>query len=84
MLISNPFDQKPDDARKFANDHSGIKVGQFPKMRHITRKDTLGTYFNLMQLRYGKKSFGFHPRTYILPEDNTDLLKAMKAWYDKI
>ena len=80
MLISNPFDQKPDDARTFCIEHMPVKLCQFPKMRHISRKDTLGAYFKLMQLRYGAKSFGFHPRTYILPDDYTDLLKTMKAW----
>ena len=80
MLISNPFDQKPDDARTFCIENMPVKLCQFPKMRHISRKDTLGAYFKLMQLRYGSKSFGFHPRTYILPDDYTDLLKTMKAW----
>ena len=42
MLISNPFDQKADDARKFCLEHSGVRLCIFPKMRHISRKDFLG------------------------------------------
>ena len=45
LLIRNPFEQRPDDAKKFSENHLGIKLVQFPKLRQISRKDMLGTVF---------------------------------------
>ena len=80
LLIGNPFEQKPDDAKKFSSLHYGVKLSQFPKMRQISRKDMLGKHFHSMQLRYGIKDFDFHPRTFVLPEDYKLLLKIMETW----
>ena len=80
-MIKNPFDQRADDATKFTGHHLGVKLCQFPKMRHISRKDLLGKHFYWMQKRYGTKDFAFHPMTYVLPEDYKKLMKIMAARY---
>ena len=80
-LIGNPFEQRAEDAKIFSGYHVGVKLCQFPKMRHISRKDLLGKQFSLMQKRYGTKDFSFHPMTYVLPEDYKNLVKIMAARY---
>ena len=81
VLVGNPFEQRAEDAKIFSGYHVGVKLCQFPKMRHISRKDLLGKQFSLMQKRYGTKDFSFHPMTYVLPEDYKNLLKIMAARY---
>ena len=81
VLVGNPFEQRAEDAKIFSGYHVGVKLCQFPKMRHISRKDLLGKQFSLMQKRYGTKDFAFHPMTYVLPEDYKNLLKIMAARY---
>jgi len=77
LLIRNPFEQRPDDAKKFSANHLGIKLVQFPKMRQISRKDYLGRYFYQMQQKFGIENFDFHPRTFVLPEDWEALKKSL-------
>ena len=55
VLVGNPFEQRAEDAKIFSGYHVGVKLCQFPKMRHISRKDLLGKQFSLMQKRYGTK-----------------------------
>ena len=77
LLIGNPFDQRPDDAKKFSANHFGVKLSQFPKMRQITRKDLLGRYFYQMQKKFGMSDFDFHPRTFVIPDDFEALKKSL-------
>ena len=77
LMISNPFEQRPDDSKKFSENHYGVKLTQFPKMRQISRKDMLGQYFHKMQEKFGLKDFDFHPRTFVMPEDFEALKKNL-------
>ncbi|XP_023290516.1 tubulin polyglutamylase TTLL4 [Orussus abietinus] len=45
------------------------KINHFPGSFQIGRKDRLWRNLSRMMARYGKKEFGFIPRTYILPQD---------------
>ena len=76
-MIGHPFEQRSDDAKKFTYLHPGVKLCQFPKMRQISRKDLLGKHFSKMQKIFGTSDFGFHPLTYVVPEDLKALQKVM-------
>jgi hypothetical protein len=83
LLIGDPFQQRPGDARLFTDNHFGVKLCQFPKMRQISRKDLLGEYFHMMQTRYKDGGeFDFHPRTYNLPVDHAMLTQVMQSSLD--
>lgn len=45
------------------------KVNHFPGTYHIGRKDRLSRNLSRMTMKYGKREFGFVPRTYVLPQD---------------
>ncbi|XP_057191788.1 tubulin polyglutamylase TTLL4 isoform X1 [Triplophysa rosa] len=55
------------------------KLNHFPGSFQIGRKDRLWRNLSKMQARFGKKEFGFFPRSFILPQD-IKLLR--KAWED--
>ena len=56
-----------------------VKINQFPGLFVIGRKDRLWTCYEKMVNTFGRDSFGFLPRTYIVPEDREELEKEMKA-----
>ena len=56
-----------------------MKINQFPGLFVIGRKDRLWTCYEKMMKTFGRNSFGFLPRTYIVPEDKEELEKVMKA-----
>ncbi|KYN42127.1 Tubulin polyglutamylase TTLL4 [Trachymyrmex septentrionalis] len=45
------------------------KVNHFPGTFQIGRKDRLWRNLSRMMMKYGKREFGFVPRTYVLPQD---------------
>ncbi|XP_071570300.1 tubulin monoglutamylase TTLL4 isoform X1 [Temnothorax nylanderi] len=45
------------------------KVNHFPGTFQIGRKDRLWRNLSRMMVKYGKREFGFVPRTYVLPQD---------------
>lgn len=45
------------------------KINHFPGTFQIGRKDRLWRNLNRMMVKYGKREFGFVPRTYVLPQD---------------
>ncbi|XP_018585215.2 tubulin monoglutamylase TTLL4 isoform X1 [Scleropages formosus] len=55
------------------------KLNHFPGSFQIGRKDRLWRNLSKMQVRFGKREFGFFPRTFVLPQD-IKLLR--KAWED--
>uniref|UniRef100_W5LBV0 Tubulin tyrosine ligase-like family, member 4 n=1 Tax=Astyanax mexicanus TaxID=7994 RepID=W5LBV0_ASTMX len=55
------------------------KLNHFPGSFQIGRKDRLWRNLSKMQARFGKREFGFFPRSFVLPQD-MKLLK--KAWED--
>uniref|UniRef100_A0A8C1TL51 Tubulin tyrosine ligase-like family, member 4 n=1 Tax=Cyprinus carpio TaxID=7962 RepID=A0A8C1TL51_CYPCA len=55
------------------------KLNHFPGSFQIGRKDRLWRNLSKMQAHFGKKEFGFFPRSFILPKD-IKLLR--KAWED--
>ncbi|XP_034417391.1 tubulin polyglutamylase TTLL4 [Cyclopterus lumpus] len=55
------------------------KLNHFPGTFQIGRKDRLWRNLSKMQLCFGKREFGFFPRTFVLPQD-IKLLR--KAWED--
>ncbi|MCJ8732716.1 hypothetical protein PDJAM_G00214480 [Pangasius djambal] len=55
------------------------KLNHFPGSFQIGRKDRLWRNLSKMQTRFGKREFGFFPRSFVLPQD-MKLLK--KAWED--
>lgn len=55
------------------------KLNHFPGSFQIGRKDRLWRNLSKMQARFGKREFGFFPRSFILPQD-IKLLR--KAWDD--
>uniref|UniRef100_A0A8C1KN40 Tubulin polyglutamylase TTLL4-like n=1 Tax=Cyprinus carpio TaxID=7962 RepID=A0A8C1KN40_CYPCA len=55
------------------------KLNHFPGSFQIGRKDRLWRNLSKMQARFGKREFGFFPRSFILPQD-IKLLR--KAWED--
>ncbi|XP_056282494.1 tubulin polyglutamylase TTLL4 [Pseudoliparis swirei] len=55
------------------------KLNHFPGTFQIGRKDRLWRNLSKMQLSFGKREFGFFPRTFVLPQD-VKLLR--KAWED--
>ena len=81
LMIGNPFEQRPDDSKKFSENHFGVKLSQFPKMRQISRKDMLGRYFHQMQQKFTLEEFDFHPRTFVMPEDFGALKKNLLFRY---
>ena len=56
-----------------------VKINQFPGLFVIGRKDRLWTCYEKMLNTFGRDSFGFLPRTYIVPEDREELEKEIKA-----
>jgi len=54
-----------------------FQINHFPASFQLGRKDRLWRNLSKMQLRFGRKEFGFFPQTYILPGDRA-LLK--NAW----
>jgi hypothetical protein len=55
-----------------------LKVFFTKKFRwQISKKDLLGKNFSEMKEKFGEDAFGFHPVTYILPEDKARLIKHM-------
>ena len=56
-----------------------FQVNHFPASFQLGRKDRLWHNLLKLQLRFGRKEFGFLPQTYILPADIA-LLK--NAWDD--
>ncbi|XP_072541768.1 tubulin monoglutamylase TTLL4 [Salminus brasiliensis] len=55
------------------------KLNHFPGSFQIGRKDRLWRNLSKMQARFGKREFGFFPRSFVLPQD-MKLLR--KAWED--
>ncbi|XP_059417631.1 tubulin monoglutamylase TTLL4-like isoform X2 [Carassius carassius] len=55
------------------------KLNHFPGSFQIGRKDRLWRNLSKMQAHFGKREFGFFPRSFILPQD-IKLLR--KAWED--
>lgn len=55
------------------------KLNHFPGSFQIGRKDRLWRNLSKMQARFGKREFGFFPRSFVLPQD-IKLLR--KAWED--
>ncbi|XP_052003883.1 tubulin monoglutamylase TTLL4-like isoform X1 [Xyrauchen texanus] len=55
------------------------KLNHFPGSFQIGRKDRLWRNLSNMQARFGRREFGFFPRSFILPQD-IKLLR--KAWED--
>ncbi|CAH0389621.1 unnamed protein product [Bemisia tabaci] len=53
------------------------KLNHFPGSFQIGRKDRLWKNFSRLMNKFGKKEFGFSPKTYVLPQD-TKLLRS--AW----
>ncbi|RLU18834.1 hypothetical protein DMN91_009191 [Ooceraea biroi] len=45
------------------------KINHFPGTFQIGRKDRLSRNISRMMVKYGKREFGFVPRTYVLPQD---------------
>jgi len=45
------------------------KINHFPGTFQIGRKDRLWRNLSRMMMKYGKREFGFVPRTYVLPQD---------------
>lgn len=58
---------------------SVLQLNHFPGSFQIGRKDRLWRNLSKMQARFGKREFGFFPRSFVLPQD-MKLLK--KAWED--
>ncbi|XP_073701694.1 tubulin monoglutamylase TTLL4 isoform X1 [Garra rufa] len=52
------------------------KLNHFPGSFQIGRKDRLWRNLSKMQARFGKREFGFFPRSFILPQDIKLLRKA--------
>lgn len=52
------------------------KMNHFPGTFQIGRKDNLWKNLLRLMTKFGKKEFGFMPRTYILPQDNKLLRSA--------
>ncbi|XP_076436228.1 tubulin monoglutamylase TTLL4-like [Babylonia areolata] len=55
------------------------KLNHFPGSFQLGRKDRLWRNLSRMQVSFGKKEFGFFPRTYILPQDMKHL---KRTWED--
>ncbi|KAA0716055.1 Tubulin polyglutamylase TTLL4 [Triplophysa tibetana] len=55
------------------------KLNHFPGSFQIGRKDRLWRNLSKMKARFGKKEFGFFPRSFILPQD---IKQLRKAWED--
>ncbi|KAL1122063.1 hypothetical protein AAG570_003469 [Ranatra chinensis] len=55
------------------------KLNHFPGTFQIGRKDRLWKNLYNLMTKFGKKEFGFIPRTYVLPQDN----KALRAAWEK-
>ena len=55
-----------------------MKINQFPGLFVIGRKDKLWTSYQNMMNTFGTQHFGFLPRTFIVPEDKEELVRAMK------
>lgn len=45
------------------------KINHFPGTFQVGRKDRLWRNLSKMMMKYGKREFGFVPRTYVLPQD---------------
>ncbi|KAJ9579962.1 hypothetical protein L9F63_004345 [Diploptera punctata] len=52
------------------------KINHFPGTFQIGRKDRLWKNLYRLMTKFGKKEFGFIPRTYVLPQDNKFLRQA--------
>ncbi|XP_075238158.1 uncharacterized protein LOC142334209 isoform X2 [Lycorma delicatula] len=52
------------------------KMNHFPGSFQIGRKDNLWKNLCRLMTKFGKKEFGFMPRTYVLPQDNKSLRTA--------
>ncbi|XP_023340842.1 tubulin polyglutamylase TTLL4 isoform X2 [Eurytemora carolleeae] len=73
-----PLVEKSLDAIDFTRLKQAVKINKFPAFRDLNRKDLLWKNFRRMQLIFGKQEFGFHPDTYYLPEEASELHKRMK------
>ncbi len=49
-----------------------LKVNHFPKSMEITRKDFMHKNISKMQIAYGYKNFDFIPKSFILPNGNSN------------
>ena len=56
-----------------------FQINHFPASFQLGRKDRLWHNLSKMQLRFGRKEFGFIPQTYILP---TDMALLKTVWED--
>jgi len=74
-----PITEKGKDEIDFSGLSAEVKINQFPGLFVIGRKDRLWTCYEKMVNTFGRDSFGFLPRTYIVPEDREELEKEMKA-----
>ena len=54
------------------------KVNHFPRSNEITRKDCLSKNMTKMQSLYGFRHFDFVPKTFVLPQDFTQLSEEME------
>uniref|UniRef100_A0A1B6DER8 Tubulin polyglutamylase TTLL4 n=1 Tax=Clastoptera arizonana TaxID=38151 RepID=A0A1B6DER8_9HEMI len=59
------------------------KINHFPGTFQIGRKDKLWKNLFSLMSKFGKKEFGFIPRTYILPQDTKLLRSAWEKNYGK-
>lgn len=71
------FTQQHTDAKVFMEEHFQVKISPFPSCHQIARKDNLWQNFRKMQLKYGKKNFGFLSDSFIIPEEKEDLIETM-------
>ena len=55
------------------------QLNHFPGSFQIGRKDRLWRNLSKMQARFGKRDFGFFPRSFVLPQD---IKQLKKAWED--
>lgn len=70
-----PLVEKAMDAIDFTRVRSGVKINKFPGFLDLNRKDTLWRKFRLMQKRFGRDAFDFHPDTFNLPAELDILVK---------
>ena len=69
-----PLVEKTIDAIDFKRLKQGVKINKFPGFIDLNRKDLLWKNFHKMQTKFGKDSFGFHPDTFRLPEQQQELI----------
>ena len=54
-----------------------IRLNRFPEMKHICHKKTMGYILNKF-VEYWPEEYWFYPRTYLIPEEITELEEQLK------